>query len=205
MLRNLLIADDHPICSMALKEAALSVDSALVVVTVDSLKGAQTELRNGDYAAIILDLALVDSQGLSNVSLIRSAHPKLPILVVSGNDAAPIPQRVAALGAKGFLSKSAPIPAMKSAVSVVLEGGSYFPGLANGDAQEPGVLAQLSPAQTKVTVELARGSSNKVIAHDLGLSEATVKSHLSAIFRVLGVSNRSQAILALQQSSANVI
>ena len=203
MIRSLLIADDHPICSMALTEAARSVDSALIVKTVESLADTQAELRNGQYAALILDLALVDSQGLSNVSLVKSAFPALPILVVSGNDTVPIPARVAALGAKGFLSKSAPIAEMKSAISVVLEGGSYFPNVDDTGAVEPGFVEQLSPAQTRVTVELVRGSSNKVIAHELGLSEATVKSHLSAIFRILGVSNRSQAILALKQSSAS--
>ena len=204
MIRNLLIADDHPICAMALREAALSVDSALMVTVVASLSDVETGLRRDDYAALILDLALADSQGLCNVAMVRARHPGLPILVVSGNEAAAIPQRVAAMGAAGFLSKSATIAQMKSAITVVLAGGAYFPGLDRDAAIRNAPIEQFSPAQTKVTIELARGSSNKMIAHQLGLSEATVKSHLSAIYRTLGVSNRSQAIIALQQSSVQV-
>ena len=202
MIRDVLIADDHPICLMALREATLSLGGEFRVTTVEKLSDVQSELRRRDFAALILDLALADYQGLSNVSLVRSTHPKLPILVVSGNDASPIPQQVAGLGAKGFLSKSASIAEMKSAIDVVLRGGSYFSGFDQVNGPANSGLEQLSPAQTKVTVERARGSSNKIIAHELGLSEDTVKSHLSAIYKTLGVTNRSQAILALQQSGA---
>lgn len=202
-MRQLLIADDHPICAAAFEEAALSVDSATTVTIVESLSDAKAALRTGNFAAMILDLTLADRQGLSNVSTVRAAYPDLPILVVSGSDVPAITRRVAVLGARGFLSKKAPIAQMRSAVTVVLEGGSYFPGIDGSSNENPPLLEQLSPAQTKVTIELARGHSNKIIAHQLSLSEATVKSHLSAIYRRLNVSNRSQAILALQQSRAD--
>ena len=202
MLRYVLIAEDHPICTTALTMAIHSLDSAIVVDTVATLADARHALNDRTYDAVFLDLGLKDSEGLVNLSVLRSLSPDIPILIVSANDSPTIVARSRALGAQGFLSKSAPISDMKEAVNCILSGTTYFSDTAHGAQDGTGhmenALARLSKAQTKVMIELARGHSNKVIAYELGLSEATIKSHLSAIFRVLGVTNRSQAILALK-------
>ena len=142
---------------------------------------------------------------MANLSAIRNLNMKMPILIVSGDDSLHVIARAKSLGANGFLSKSASVGEMRDAVAAVLRGQMHFPALPEGadgsNAEMESILGRLSPAQTKVVIELAQGHSNKIIADHLDLSEATVKTHMSAIFKVLGVTNRAQAILALQESS----
>ena len=108
------------------------------------------------------------------------------------------------LGAQGFLSKSSPIDRVVSAIRVLLEGGQWFPNGVNLGAVSDATtelaarMGTLSVAQLRVLRAIASGRQNKQIAHDLDLAEPTVKSHLSAIFRKLGVTNRTQAVLQLQ-------
>ena len=196
MIRRLIIADDHPICVSALTSAVNAVDEGILVSTTDTLAGVRDLIAQGPFDALLLDLALKDSQGLANLVAVRAAAPKLPVLVVSGNAAADLPARAAMLGARGFLNKTAPLAEMKSAIAVILEGGTWFPL-----REEPAdsLADKLSPAQMRVMAELAQGKSNKLIAYSLGLTEPTIKSHLSAIYRAIGVHNRSQALLALRQ------
>ena len=201
MLRSVLIVEDHPICVAALTMAAHAYDSAIEVESLATLKEARERISQKKFDAILLDLGLKDSQGLANVSVLHSVGKAVPILVVSSNDSLLVMARARALGASGFLSKAAPMSEMTRAISAVMNGETYFirelESINEGDAEEA-AIARLSPAQTKVMVELAQGHANKIIAYELGLSEATVKSHLSAIFKALGVSNRAQAILALK-------
>ena len=208
MLRRVLVADDHPLCSAALTLTVHSIDSAVVVDTAVSIAEVERALVRERYDALFLDLALKDSQGLANLSMVRNLNKDIPVLVVSGKDRGEVIARVKSLGARGFLSKSASVAVMKEAVDAVLGGATYFPDLPDAIPEDADQLSsaieRLSPAQTKVVIELAKGHSNKVIADDLDLSEATVKSHMSAIFKVLGVTNRAQAIIALQESSANI-
>ena len=207
MLRTVLIAEDHPICVQALTFAIHSLDSAVDVVCVDTLAAAERRVRAGGLSAVLLDLGLKDSNGLPNLSLLRSLDSSVPILVVSANDSPNVIMQAKSLCANGFLSKSAPISEMKQAIAKVLEGECYFVGLEElsaDDKQSPKLPLQLlSPAQTRVMIALSRGHSNKVIAHELSLSETTIKTHLSAIYKVLGVTNRSQAILALKTAEAD--
>ena len=201
MLRSVLIVEDHPICVAALTMAAHAYDSAIEVESLATLKEARERISQKKFDAILLDLGLKDSQGLTNVSVLHSVGKAVPILVVSSNDSLLVMARARALGASGFLSKAAPMSEMTRAISAVMNGETYFirelESINEGDAEEA-AIARLSPAQTKVMVELAQGHANKIIAYELGLSEATVKSHLSSIFKALGVSNRAQAILALK-------
>ena len=201
MIRNVLVADDHPICAEAMKLAISSLDGRFEVILADSIKAVQTILRERTCDTLLLDLGLADSEGLTNLTIALAVQPDLRVLIVSGSDGINIIARAARLGASGFLSKSASLDEMRSAISVVLEGGTYFPQLKDADQAADVVTDQLSPAQSRVLIELAKGHSNKIIAHELNLSEATVKSHLSAIYRILGVSNRAQAILVLQEAS----
>ena len=185
--------------------AAHAYDSAIVVESVATLKEAQARVSEKEYDAILLDLGLKDTQGLANLSVVHALRKSVPILIVSSNDALAVMARARALGAKGFLSKTAAVSEMTRAIAAVMSGEDYFTAALDTldeDFSENSEVVRLSPAQTKVVVELAQGHSNKIIAYELGLSEATVKSHLSAIFRVLGVTNRAQAILALQSNDS---
>ena len=184
-----------------MKLAISSIDGRFEVILADSIKEVQSTLRERPCDTLLLDLGLADSEGLTNLTIALSVQPDLRVLIVSGNDSVNVISRAERLGASGFLSKSAPLDKMRSAISVVLEGGTYFPQLKDAEQVEQTVTDRLSPAQSRVLIELANGHSNKIIAHELNLSEATVKSHLSAIYRILGVTNRAQAILALQEAS----
>lgn len=198
MNRRLIIADDHPICVSALIAAVHAVDESILVSTAETLGEIRELLAAESYDALLLDLALKDCQGLANLAAVQAAAPRMPVLVVSGNAAAGLPTRAAMLGARGFLNKTVPLAEMKAAIAVVLQGGTWFPA-----RQEQGEnpMGRLSPAQLRVMAELAQGKSNKLIAYSLGLTEPTIKSHLSAIYRALGVHNRSQALLALRQGT----
>ncbi|WP_165912059.1 response regulator transcription factor [Novosphingobium sp. PhB165] len=198
MIRRLIIADDHPICVSALTSAVHAVDNSMLVSTAETLAGIRDLLAAESFDALLLDLALKDCQGLANLAAVQAIAPRMPVLVVSGNAAADLPAKAATLGARGFLNKTAPLAEMKSAIAVILEGGTWFP---LREEQGEGLASKLSPAQLRVMSELAQGKSNKLIAYSLGLTEPTIKSHLSAIYRALGVHNRSQALLALRQGA----
>jgi len=199
MIRTLLIADDHPICAKALAAKAQAIDGALNIEIVDSLALADQTLSETSVVALVLGLRLRDSEGLANLSQVRARWPDLPVLVLGESDAAHVAARAQALGARGYLSKRAPLDEARAALSVVLQGGQWFPQTVPS-ADSPTVrLERLSPAQTRVMIELGQAKPNKLIAHKLNIAEATVKSHLSAIYRALGVSSRSQAMLALRQ------
>lgn len=201
-MRTVLIVEDHPICVAALVMAIQAIDEAISVDSVDTLKEAREHIRTIKYEAVLLDLGLKDSQGLTNLTALKALTKATPILIVSSNDSEDIEARARVLGARGFLRKTAPVSQMKLAVAAILDGSEYFPELQAPDQDLPTTelppAPQISPAQSRVMAELAKGNSNKIIAHELNLSEATVKSHLSAIFKALRVTNRTQAILALR-------
>ena len=200
MIRTILIADDQPLCAKALEATAQAIDGALATELVDSIEAVARALAQTSYSALLLGLKLCDSEGLANLSLVRSRRPELPVLVLGDGDAAHVAPRAQALGARGYVSKRAPLDQVRSAIMVVLQGGQWFPDAEFSEGKPSAKLEQLSPAQTRVMMELGRAHPNKLIAHKLNLSEATVKSHLTAIYRALNVTSRSQAMLALRNN-----
>ena len=202
MIRTMLIADDQPLCAKALQAKAQAIDEALAIDLVDSIAAVDRALGQTPYSLLVLGLRLCDSEGLVNLSLVRSRKPHLPVLVIGDCDAADVAPRVQAMGARGYLSKRAPLDDVRSALLVVLEGGQWFPDAGTAQRKPAAKLDRLSPAQTRVMIELGQAQPNKLIAHKLNLSEATVKSHLTAIYRALNVTSRSQAMLALRSHAA---
>ena len=200
----ILVADDHPMCAAALAMAARVVDPAMAIDSATTLAEAVTLARGVAHDLILLDLMLPDVQGFGGLALMRSARPEATIAIVSGRDEPTIVAQAVALGAQGFLSKSTPIDQMVTAIRTLLAGEPWLPeGSAMPTPDEPRAeiatrMGTLSVAQMRVLRAIANGHQNKQIAYDLQLAEPTVKSHLSAIFRKLGVSNRTQAVLALQ-------
>ncbi len=137
----------------------------------------------------------------------RGQYPGLPVVVVSGSEDLQAMRRSIDYGASGFIPKSAPLPTITLAIQAVLEGDVWLPeGIADKiermqsestDFSER--LASLTPQQFRVLGMLAEGLLNKQIAYDLDVSEATIKAHITAVFRKLGVRNRTQAVIAIQQ------
>ncbi|GGB28463.1 DNA-binding response regulator [Sphingomonas metalli] len=153
------------------------------------------------FRMILLDLQLPDARGYSGLLSLQYRSPASPIVVVTACETAASIEAARALGAAGFIPKSLPLDEIAERLRRIDAGQPCFPDEAAPDpriAAARARIAALSPAQHRVLLALADGRSNKQIAGDIDLSEATVKAHMSAIFRKMGVSNRAQALLALQ-------
>ena len=201
---RVLIADDHPLTREGL---ALAVRSAIPGVALDhagsiaEAEGSITDYGPAAYRMVLLDLLLPDARGYSGFLRLQHLLGRVPIVMISARFEPTLVEAARVLGASGFLSKGRAIDDLAGAIGDVLAGKPQFPegagdGVKTGTARDR--ISALSGAQTKVLMAMADGRPNRQIAADLRLTEATVKAHLTAIFRKLGVRNRTQALLALQ-------
>jgi DNA-binding NarL/FixJ family response regulator len=204
MRRTALVVDDHPMCRQATALALGVAAPDIAVVEADSI--AQARLHAGEAALMTLDLALPDNRSVLGLPGLIADYPDLRLLVITGSANPEVERQAAALGAHGFLSKATPITAMVDAMRRVLDGDRWFSFPAEEAQVAPdgdfARLASLTAAQTRVLHAMESGRLNKQIAHDLGLSEITVKAHVKAILKKLGVPNRTQAVLMLRRAEA---
>lgn len=203
MLRPILIVDDHPLFVSALSMAAHAVDPAMPVQTAPTMAEAERLAGEVSPSLVLLDLMLPDIHGFAGLALMRALQPRTPIAIVTSRDEPAIARQALALGAKGFIGKGTKLEEIVAAIRVLLGGGQWFPNAMTpkGDDVAEARLArfsELSLAQLKVLRRMADGLQNKQIAYELGIAEPTVKSHLVAVFKKLGVTNRTQAVLALR-------
>lgn len=177
-------------------------DPSLAVAEASTLAEGRSLARAASL--MTLDLSLPDNRSVLGLPAVRADFPHLKLLVISGAANPDVERQVAGAGAHGYLSKAAAIPEMVAAIRSVLAGDRWFSAEAQDDTQggEIGLLASLTPAQARVLRAMEGGRLNKQIAFDLGLSEITVKAHVKAILKKLGVPNRTQAILLLQRAEA---
>lgn len=202
-----VIADDHPLFRGALKQALSVMAETTDIIEAGDFDGAKAVLgQNADVDLVLLDLTMPGVSGLSGLVSLRGIHSEVPIVVVSARDDPETIRRALELGASGFISKSASMEDIRSAVSTVLDGGVTAPsGLDLGVERDPEIsdlirrLQMLTPQQTRVLGMLAEGLLNKQIAYELGVSEATIKAHVSAILQKLGVDSRTQAVILLSK------
>ena len=205
---NILIVDDHPLFRHALIQAVrYSLPQAQISETA-AVNEFYERLDNGpEPDLVLLDLNLPGASGFSALVHVRAQYPLIPILVVSAHEETSIIQRAIAHGAMGYIPKSAQPSLIGEAIRHVLEGEIWlppnFPPNMNFDprAADETALAEriqsLTPQQFRVLMMVAEGLLNKQIAYELDVSEATIKAHVTAIFRKLGVQNRTQAVLAI--------
>ena len=193
---TILIADDHPLFRQALVLAAQRVRPTADIIEVGTLDAA-TEAARGAAALvlILLDLKMPGATGFSGVALLHAERPDVPILVISSADPAAAAD-ARRFGAVGFLSKGADLDSIEAAIAAALS-GERIDGPADPELDEAGARVKgLTPTQLKVLLQVLQGRLNKQIAWELGMSEATVKAHMTAIMRKLDVQNRTQAVLA---------
>ncbi|MCE7631014.1 response regulator transcription factor, partial [Vibrio fluvialis] len=172
----------------------------------DSLEALLALLDKGSEPdLLLLDLKMPGANGMSGLIHLRAEHPDLPIVVVSASEEPSVVSQVKSHGAFGFIPKSSDMRSLISAINQVLNGEPYFPeglianaGACNDLAEK---IAALTPQQYKVLGMLSDGLLNKQIAYELNVSEATIKAHMTAIFRKLGVKNRTQAVILLKEIS----
>ncbi len=201
---RLLIADDHPLFRGALREAVNGLFDRAEIGEAGTFEEV-TELleRGGEIDLVLLDLRMPGVRGFSGLMYLRAQYPGLPVIVVSANDDPAVIRRCMEFGASGFIPKTLGIDVLRQAIARVLQGGVWTPpdvDLARGsDADSAAMIARLStltPQQVRVLMMLSGGLLNKQIAYELGVSEATVKAHVSAILQKLGVESRTQAVIA---------
>mgnify|MGYP001045532033 FL=1 len=203
-----IIADDHPLFREAMIQAVRNCVDGAGIVEAESLETLQQAVEaNPEADLLLLDLNMPGVNGFSALAWIRSTFATLPTVIVSATDEPAIIRRAISHGASGFIPKSSPIARIESAITAVLEGEVWLPegvGLNGGElgGEEADIaarLAALTPHQFRVLLMLAEGLMNKQIAYELGVSEATIKAHVTAILRKLKVTNRTQAVLAMQK------
>ena len=201
---HLLIADDHPLFRGALREAVNGLFDRADIAEAGTFEEVTDVLeRGGDVDLILLDLHMPGVRGFSGLMYLRAQYPSLPIVVVSANDDPAVIRRCMEFGASGFIPKTLGVDALRQAVGQVLQGEVWTPPdvdlQRDADAESAAVIARLStltPQQVRVLMMLSGGLLNKQIAYELGVSEATVKAHVSAILQKLGVESRTQAVIA---------
>lgn len=208
---DILIADDHPLFRSALQQA-LSLGLGEQVRLAEAASLAELEVRlteRSDWDLVLLDLNMPGAHGFSGLVLLRGQYPQIPVVMVSAQEEPAIIARAREFGASGFIPKSSSLQQIQAAVQTVLDGELCWPEQL---AQAPAVTAQekaasdglasLTPQQFRVLTMVCEGLLNKQIAYELSVSEATVKAHVTAIFRKLGVRTRTQAAILLQQMEA---
>ncbi|HEY5377907.1 MAG TPA: response regulator transcription factor [Pseudolabrys sp.] len=201
---RLVIADDHPLFRGALREAVTGLIERMEIAEAGTFTEVAELLERGnDVDLVLLDLTMPGVRGFSGLMYMRAQYPSVPVIVVSANDDPAAIRRCMAFGASGFIPKTLGVDAMRAAISRILAGGVWTPPdvdlSAGSDAETAALMARmatLTPQQVRVLMMLSEGLLNKQIAYQLGVSEATVKAHVSAILQKLGVESRTQAVIA---------
>lgn len=198
---KLVIVDDHPLFRDALAGSIKTHLPDCEVHSVGSFGKLQALLvARPDMDLVLLDLHLPGNHGLSGLAWLRGHHPALPVLLISAHDDSDIIQRALADGAAGFLSKSAESEVIIEAIGQVMAGETWVPeGMQSvpatpDQAELARRVGELTPQQYRILLMLGEGLLNKQIAWELDITEATVKAHMTAIMRKLGVHNRTQAV-----------
>ncbi|NKB50523.1 MAG: response regulator [Alphaproteobacteria bacterium] len=199
---NIVIADDHPLVRSAIRQAISDDIPDGTFSEAASLEDAVELLGQGSGAdLLLLDIHMPGMNGLTGLCFLRAEFPAVPIAMISASTDPRLIRQAMDYGAAGFIPKSAPIADMRSAIRAVLDGNHWLPKLDNlpETAKEDAALAtrlsNLTPQQIRVLTMVSEGKLNKQIAYDLDISEATVKSHVSAILQKLGVNSRTQAVI----------
>jgi DNA-binding NarL/FixJ family response regulator len=209
---KLLVVEDHALVREGLVRLLSQIEEDVQVFDSPDFESALSKLDNeGEFDLLLLDLALPGIDGFAGLDILRRRYPSMPVAVVSAYDDTPTVTRVMNLGASGFIPKAFSGEALLSAVGEVLAGNIFRP---NGNTQQGSQMDDLTPLppyqvnvqpedvgltnrQSQVLALMVRGLSNRDIADQLDLSEGTVKIHVTAIFKALGVNSRTQALVVV--------
>jgi DNA-binding NarL/FixJ family response regulator len=208
---RIVIADDHPLFRDALKHALQDTLRDLEVAEAGSFDGVVRILDQDDaYDLILLDLKMPGVQGFSGLMYLRAQFASIPVVIVSASDDTQVIRTSLDFGASGFIPKSASIAQIRTAITEILNGAIWTPPdidlTGSQDSESARLAAKLStltPQQVRVLMMLSEGLLNKQIAYELGVSEATVKAHVSAILQKLDVDSRTQAVILANRIDGN--
>src|SRR5246500_3463200 len=197
---RLVIADDHPLFRDALRQAVATVVATAKIDEAGSFEELTTLLeQDSDVDLILLDLTMPGISGFSGLIYLRAQYPAIPVVIVSASDDAGTIRRSLDFGASGFIPKRFGVETLREAIMKVMDGDGWVPPDTDlSSANDPDMtrlrdrLVTLTPQQVRVLMMLSEGLLNKQIAYELGVSEATIKAHVSAILQKLGVESRTQ-------------
>jgi DNA-binding NarL/FixJ family response regulator len=204
------VADDHPLFRNAIIEVIKRhYPDAVVAESVDLDSTINDLEENDETDLLLLDLNMPGSQDLFGLIMVRSRFPSIPVTIISADEDAATINRAMGHGASGYIPKSCSPQEIQNAISTVLNGDRWIPesmrnNLTPVDREEKDLaakIATLTPQQYRVLCYLREGWLNKQIGFELGVTEATVKAHITAIFRKLGINNRTQAVIMLSKMS----
>ena len=208
-MTKILIVEDHALVREAMAQSLSRLESGVECFEAADGDEALAVLESQpDLDLAVVDLMLPDVNGFSLLAILGKRFPDMPAIVVSAMDDDASVRRALSVGASGFVSKASSGEVLALAVREVLDGGMPTPR-----ASPPGRGARslsaaerygLTSAQNRVAELLATGGSNREIATKLGLTEGTVKVHVTAIYRALGVSSRSRALVLLSRRNKGV-
>jgi len=210
---KILVVDDHPLIREALRTVLRDLDPSIALVEAENGAATLAAAREqADLDLVLLDLSLPDGNGLVILETLRETYPALPVVVLSATEDSDTVTRALDGGAMGFIPKTSSNRLLLNALRLVLAGGVYLPAqvlgqphaaAGAGPAARPGPPAKtpadigLTRRQAQVLGLMVQGKPNKLICRELNLAEGTVKIHITAILRALGVSNRTQAVIAV--------
>lgn len=208
---KILIADDHPLFREAISSVIASGFLGSEIIETNDLDSAlELTQQNDDLDLILLDLNMPGMHGLNGLITLRNAAPTIPVVIVSAEEDKQVVLQAITYGAVGFITKSSPRAQMTDAIQQILNGNVYLPSDIIRTGKETRhrrsrhednpisaeLLNSLTRRQLLVLERMSKGESNKQVAYNLNIAETTVKAHVSAILRKLGVHNRVQAILS---------
>jgi DNA-binding NarL/FixJ family response regulator len=205
---RIIVADDHPLFREAIQQALTGLFGDVDFVEADSFESLEAAAReNEDAELVLLDLDMPGTRGFSALAWLRAQYPALPVIIVSAVTEPTIMRRALDFGASGYIPKASPINEIGEAVRSVQNGDVWLPDAAlaadDENLSEDQILAEriasLTPQQFRVLMMIADGLLNKQIAGELDVSEATVKAHVTAIFRKMHVRSRTQAAVAARR------
>lgn len=204
-----LIVDDHPLFREALHSAVSMAYPKVETIEATTVAEALETLKGGvPFDLALLDLNIPGVQGFDGLLQIRTSHPRLPVVIVSGHEDNRIISQALSYGAAGFIPKSSRKADLASAIRDVMEGAVYVPqsyqpqpGAARDEDRSELMrrLSTLTPQQMRVLTMLRQGLLNKQIAYELQVGETTVKAHVSEILRKLHVYSRTQAVIEVSR------
>ena len=202
---KILIIDDHTLFRSGMVHLLEDLQPQPQIVESHSLKNAQEYLLGGqEVDLVLLDLRLGDTVGLDGLTALRKDIPDTPIIVLSAELDPLVIHRCIELGAMGFITKCSTHDELLGAIRLIVAGGIYLPAAVRDGQHAPAnhgsrpsdiaLLTSLSKRQREVLTLLLQGKPNKTISTQMDISQNTVKAHLTAIFRVLGARNRTEAV-----------
>jgi DNA-binding NarL/FixJ family response regulator len=206
---HLVIADDHPLFRDALRQAVAGVVASARIDEAGSFEELTALLdQDSDVDLVLLDLTMPGISGFSGLIYLRAQFPAIPVVIVSASDDGGTIRQSLDFGASGFIPKRFGVDTLRDAITKVLGGDVWVPADTDlSSATDPELvrlrdrLVTLTPQQVRVLMMLSEGLLNKQIAYELGVSEATIKAHVSAILQKLGVESRTQAVIAAAKIS----